>query len=157
MPKESPIRDTDEEARAQAKALIAGANFAALAFTDTSTGAPSVTRVALTRSQLGAPMTLISDLSAHTRGLRASPECGLLVGEPGAKGDPLTHPRLSISAEAKFVEKTEAARDHYLAQYPKAKLYFDFADFHLVEFQIRSAALNGGFGKAYNLTPEDLA
>ena len=45
---------------------------------------------------------------------------------------------------------------HYLALYPKAKLYIGFGDFALVRFTPTGAHLNGGFGKAFVLTPEDL-
>ncbi|MEM7441220.1 MAG: pyridoxamine 5'-phosphate oxidase family protein [Pseudomonadota bacterium] len=157
MVKTTPIRETNEDARVQAQTLLKDARYAALAFMELETGAPLVTRIGITIGLSGAPVTVISDLSAHTRALRANPACGLLVGEPAAKGDPLTHPRLSVTARAEFLEKSGPARDCYLSQYPKAKLYFDFADFHLVQFNIHSAALNGGFGKAYNLTAEDLA
>ncbi|MBC6443452.1 MAG: pyridoxamine 5'-phosphate oxidase family protein [Rhodobacteraceae bacterium] len=157
MAEKNPIRKTDDAARVQARTVLTNARFAAIAFADPESGVPAVTRIALTIGLSGAPVTLISDLSAHTRALRANPDCGLLVGEPGAKGDPLNHPRLSISARAKFLEKSEQARNHYLTQYPRAKRYFDFGDFNLVQFIIRGAALNGGFGRAYSLTGDDLA
>jgi hypothetical protein len=47
-------------------------------------------------------------------------------------------------------------REKYLAEHPKSKLYADFADFGFVLFEAEGAALNGGFGRAYMLTPEDL-
>ena len=51
----------------------------------------------------------------------------------------------------------KALRDHYLAQRPKSKLYIDFADFFFARFDVTRAFLNGGFGKAFNLTHADLA
>jgi len=157
----SPIRPTDDEARALARSLIAGARFAALAVLTPGTGAPAVTRIALGLDAAGLPLTLISQLSAHTRALQANPRAGLLVGEPGPKGDPLTHPRLSLDTEAEFVDRTSpghaALRALWLASHPKSKLYIDFADFSFVRFTPLGAALNGGFGKAFVLTPQDLA
>ena len=47
-------------------------------------------------------------------------------------------------------------RAHYLTHQPKAKLYIDFGDFSLVRLRVTKAHLNGGFGKAFILTPEDL-
>ena len=47
-------------------------------------------------------------------------------------------------------------REHYLSQRPKAKLYIDFGDFRLVRFDVQTAFLNGGFGKAYKLSSSDL-
>jgi putative heme iron utilization protein len=79
-----------------------------------------------------------------------------LLGEPGPKGDPLTHPRLTIQAVAEAQDKAPL-KEHYLGRYPKAQLYYDFGDFRLMRFRPVSAFLNGGFGKAYRLTAEDLA
>ncbi|MBO9406469.1 pyridoxamine 5'-phosphate oxidase family protein [Shimia sp. R9_1] len=160
MTEKSPIRPTDEDARALARALISEARFAALAVTDPETGAPSVTRIAIATAPDAAPLTLISDLSSHTAALRADPRCALLLGEPAEKGDPLTHPRLTVHAKACFVprdsEEHTALRSHYLAQRPKAKLYVDFGDFSFVRFDALSGLLNGGFGKAFKLTPVDM-
>lgn len=159
--KPDPIRPTDDEARVLARSLLDNARFAALGVLDPDTGAPMVTRIALARGPDGAPLTLISDLSAHTRALRADPRASLLVGEPGPRGDPLTHPRLTLQGRAAFVDR--AGPDHaglrrtYLEQNPKAQLYIDFADFTLVRLDIAEAHLNGGFGKAYRLTAADLS
>lgn len=159
MPQD-PIRPTDAEAITLAKLLIRNANFGALAVIDPKTRTPSVTRVAIGTTENGTPLSLVSDLSAHTKALRSDPNCGLLLGEPGSKGDPLTHPRISIQAQATFLNRATAQhatiRSLYLQSHPKSKLYIDFADFNFVTFKITSAALNGGFGKAYHLTPEDL-
>lgn len=160
-----PIRPTDDEARALAQSLLKEARFCAIGVIDPETGTPSVSRVALATAPDGRPVTLISTLSAHSRALQACRDCSLLVGEPGETGDPLTHPRLTIQAKANFVrhgDDTEEAnhkalRDHYLAQRPKSKLYIDFADFFFARFDVTRAFLNGGFGKAFNLTPADLA
>ena len=155
-----PIRPTDTDARALARRLLDTARFAALGVIDPDDGAPSVTRIALATTENGAPMTLVSDLSPHTRALRANPVCSLLVGEPGQRGDPLTHPRITIAARAAFVARDSAThpalRDRYLACQPKAKLYIDFGDFHIVTFSMQNGALNGGFGRAFRLTGEDL-
>lgn len=160
MTEKNPIRPTDDTARALARSLIDTSTFAALAVTDPTTGAPSVTRIAIATTPEGWPLTLISDLSTHTAALHADPRCALLLGEPADKGDPLTHPRLTLHAKAVFVTRDcdsySALRSHYLAQRPKAKLYIDFGDFNFVQFTPTGALLNGGFGKAFQPTPEDL-
>jgi len=153
--KTDPIRPTDDEARALARGLIADARHAALAVLDPATGAPMVTRIALVPGRDAAPLTLISTLSSHTAALAENPACSLLIGEPGAKGDPLTHPRLTLQARAEPADKA-ALRDHYLSLYPKATLYYDFGDFGLTRFAPVAGFLNGGFGKAYRLSPADL-
>ncbi|MEM9756128.1 MAG: pyridoxamine 5'-phosphate oxidase family protein [Pseudomonadota bacterium] len=151
-----PFRPTDETARAEARALIDTARFAALAVRDPDTGDPVVTRIAVVPGPDGVPLTLISDLSTHTAALMAHPRCSLLLGEPGDKGDPLTHPRLTLIADAEQADKI-GLKSHYLGAYPKAKLYYDFTDFRLIRMAPVSALLNGGFGKAYKLTAQDLA
>lgn len=153
--KTDPIRDTDAQARQLAQQLIQAARFGALAVRDPETGDPVVTRVALVPGPDGAPLTLISELSTHSTALAASPRCSVLIGEPEDKGDPLTHPRLTLVADAQLANKT-ALKPHYLDAYPKAKLYYDFGDFHLMRLAPVHGLLNGGFGKAYRLAAEDI-
>ncbi len=148
-----PIRPTDDEARALARTLIGNARFGALATLQEN--APFVTRIALAPED-GSLVTLVSDLATHTGSLRQNPQASLLIGEPGPKGDPLTHPRLTLQVTPEFLDKTEAAIANYLEYQPKAKLYIGFGDFHLVKLAPESAFLNGGFGKAYRLSPNDL-
>lgn len=150
----NPIRPTDDDARTLARNLLTEARHAALGVLDPATGAPLVTRIAL--AWLGAPHILISDLSMHTKALSANAACSLLVGEPLPKGDPLTHPRLTLQCHAQAADKSDL-RDQWLALHPKSKLYFDFADFRMLRLNVNEAHLNGGFGKAFHLTPADLS
>lgn len=153
MDKVDPVRPADETARALAAELLGAMRFAALG--TLRDGAPMVTRVAcLWLPGLG-PATLVSDLSEHAAALAADPRCSLLAGEPGAKGDPLTHPRITLLGRAERADKA-AHRDAWLAAIPKAGLYYDFADFRLWRLAPTEAHLNGGFGKAYRLGPQDL-
>jgi putative heme iron utilization protein len=149
-----PIRPTDDEARTLARRLIAEATFGALAALDPETGFPHVARVAVGQHGL-VPLILVSTLSHHTKALEADPRCSLLLGEPGPKGDPLTHPRLTLQARAIPADKA-ALRESWLAAHPKTTLYYDFSDFLLLRLDPSSAHLNGGFGRAFRLTPEDL-
>ncbi|EAQ44302.1 hypothetical protein MED193_09690 [Roseobacter sp. MED193] len=156
----NPIRPTDDDARALARTLLAQARFAALATIDPS-GAPLVTRIAFGLCPAGQPISLMSGLAQHSQNLATNPACSLLVGEPGPKGDPLTHPRLSLVGRAQFLDnQSEAHKElaaHYLRSHPKSKLYIGFADFSFVRFSVHQSHLNGGFGKAFNLTSNDLA
>ena len=158
QPKEV-LRPTDEEAIRLAKTLLHEARYGALATLDPQSGAPVATRVALATDIDGCPLILVSALSAHTGGLVGDPRCSLLVGEPG-KGDPLAHPRMSIACRATKLERgtPEQARAErrYLNRQPKAKLYVGFADFSFFRLEPQSASLNGGFGKAYALTAQNL-
>ncbi|MDB2548420.1 pyridoxamine 5-phosphate oxidase [Paracoccaceae bacterium] len=152
----NPIRPTDDVARALARQILADHHYAALGVTDPETGAPALSRVAYVwLPETAQILSLISDLSAHSSALAERPNCGLLIGSVPERGDPLTHPRLSLETCALQCDKAEK-KAIYLAAYPKAKLYFDFSDFHMVEFTIKAAFLNGGFGQAFHLTLDDL-
>lgn len=156
---ESPIRPTDAAARELAHGLIAGARHGALGVIDPESGFPMVTRVAVGTDFTGVPLTFISTLSAHTRALARDPRASLLLGEPGAKGDPLTHPRLSLMALAERIDDAEqhaALAESWLAEHPKAQLYIGFADFAFWRFRVQTAHLNGGFGRAFVLDAADL-
>lgn len=156
----SPIRPTDAEGIALARDLIGQANHGVLAVLDPETSFPMTSRIAVVRDADGTPVTLISELSHHTGALKADARCSLLLGEPGKKGDPLTHPRITLQARARFLRRGEdgfdALRERYLEQYPKAKLYIDFLDFSFARLQVTCAHLNGGFGKAYVLRPAEI-
>lgn len=155
-----PVAQADDAARALARDLIAVARFASLAVTDPADGFPGISRIAFGPAAEGGFVTLISALAPHYEALRRNPDCALMVGEVGDKGDPLTHPRLMIKARAAFVAvdapDRPALRDAWLDRHPKAKLYVDFADFSFVRFTPKSALLNGGFARAFRLGPEDL-
>lgn len=160
MSKQNTMRPADAEARGIARDLLSEARFGALGVVHPSSGTPFVTRVALGLGADGGLISLVSTLSQHTGALRANPNCSLLVGEPGEKGDPLTHARLTVQCKAVFVEHSDAdfadLRAHYLLTHPKAKLYIDFSDFLFVRFEVDEAFLNGGFGFACMLSAEDL-
>ncbi|ROU03610.1 HugZ family protein [Histidinibacterium lentulum] len=149
-----PVNETDDEARALARRLVAEASYGALAVQDPEGGAPLVSRVAVA-AMGGLPVLLVSDLSVHTRALAVNPACSILLGEPGPKGDPLTHPRLTWVGWAEPVEKA-AHREAWLARHPKAQLYIDFSDFRMLRLAPVLGLLNGGFGKAYRLASGDL-
>jgi putative heme iron utilization protein len=158
--KQDPVHKADDDARAIAAGLLASARTAALAVIEPGPVGPFVSRIAFGLSSDGAPMTLVSDLAVHARAMRADPRVSLLVGEPGEKGDPMTHPRLTLRALAKFIERETAThadlKDVWLSTNPKSKLYVDFADFNFVTFEIIDGHLNAGFGKAYALGKIDL-
>lgn len=157
--KKDVLRPTDDEAIRLARRLLRASRFGALAVIEPDTGAPSASRVATATDPDGAPLILVSTLSVHTGGLLADPRCSLLLGEPG-KGDPLAHPRISISCLARRLDRDgdegTRARRRYLNRHPKASLYVDFGDFAFFRLEPQRASLNGGFGKAYALERGDL-
>jgi putative heme iron utilization protein len=154
------IRETDDEAIRLARTLIATARHGALAVVDHASGFPGASRVALATDVDGTPVILVSALSGHTRPMLDDPRTSLMVGEVG-KGDPLAHPRVTLYTRARKLDRDSVegrrVRARYLARQPKAALYADFGDFAFFRLEIERASLNGGFGKAYELTAGDLA
>jgi len=158
-PEKDVIRETDAEAVRLAKTLIRAARFGALAVIEPGSGAPLASRVGVATDIDGAPLILISMLSAHTGALIADPRCSLLLGEPG-KGDPLAHARITLACRALRLERGSPdqirAERRYLNRNPKAKLYAGLGDFSFFRLEPGGASLNGGFGKAYLLHRDDL-
>ncbi|MBN9046303.1 MAG: HugZ family protein [Rhizobiales bacterium] len=157
--KKDPIRPTTPEAVRLAKTLMRTARYGAIAVLDARTGRPLASRVAVATDTDGTPLILISGLAAHTPALTANPACSLLLGEPG-KGDPLAHPRITLHCDAVRIEKVGGEypriRRRYLAHNPKGALYADLGDFAFFRLNVTGASLNGGFGKAFILTMDDL-
>lgn len=157
--KHQVIRETDAEAIRLAKTLIRTARYGALAVIEPETGAPLASRVGVATDADGAPLILVSALSAHTGAIVADPRCSLLVGEPGG-GDPLAHPRITLVCRAARLERGtpahERAERRYLNRNPKARLYAGLGDFSIFRLEPERASLNGGFGKAYLLGHDDL-
>lgn len=159
-PRPDPVQPAGADALAQARDLLHAARHAALAYTDSGTDSPGISRIGFGLTPQGAPLTLISALAPHFAALHDNPACAIMVGEPGSKGDPLTHPRLMLQARARFVDPEDptrpALRAHWLRAHPKSTLYVDFADFAFVMFDVTAALLNGGFGRAHRIPPEAL-
>lgn len=157
--KRDVIRDTDAEAIRLAKTLLRSARFGALAVLDPRTGGPLASRVGVATDADGTPIILVSMLSAHTRAILADQRCSLLLGEPG-KGDALAHPRITLVCKANRLDpqtpRHERVQRRYLNRNPKAKLYAGLGDFSFFTLDVEGASLNGGFGKAYVLTPQDI-
>jgi len=151
-----PIRQTTDEARALARQLLAAARHASLGTLDPDTGAPLVTRIALQTDADGAPLALLSGLAAHTRALLADPRAGLMVAAEAAKGDAMTHARLSVLGRAVPAAPDEARRRRWLDRDPKARVYLDLPDFGFWRIEPLSGLLNAGFGRAFRLTAADM-
>lgn len=154
-----PTLPVDGEARQIAKNLMRTARSGALATNDPAAGFPFASLVAVATDLDGSPLILTSQLSVHTKLLEADNRCSLLLSASG-KGDPLAHPRITLLAEARRIERGTAEGDRvrrrYLAHQPKASLYVDFPDFSFWRLNVTSASLNGGFGRAYRMDRSDV-
>lgn len=157
--KKDILRETDDDARSLATKLVRQARYAAIAVLDPETGDPMASRVLTGTDVDGTLVILISALAPHMAALLADPRASVLFGEVG-KGDPLAHARITLKVEAARVEREsrqgQRIRQRFIAKHPKAKLYVDFPDFAFFRLSPQSASLNGGFGRAYAITAEDL-
>lgn len=157
MTRKDVLQPVDQDVRRAAKQFLRTARYASLATLDPRSGIPMASRISMASDGSGNPLFLISQLSAHFSALEKDPRASVLLGEPG-KGDPLAHPRITVFGNATLVTgpQRDTARARFLARHPKAELYVDFADFAFWQLNIEGASFNGGFGKAYAMTREDL-
>ena len=102
-----------------------------------------------------AVLLLLSDLSEHTRHLRAEPRCSLLVTGAADTANPQTAPRATITGLAERIDDT-GLKARYLAIHPYAALYADFADFGLWRTRPMGGLFVGGFARAARLRMADL-
>lgn len=100
-------------------------------------------------------LLLLSNLSEHTRHLRAEPRCSLLVCGVADGANPQTAPRVTVTGMAD-VEDDAALKARYLAVHPYAELYAEFGDFHLWRIRPMAALFVGGFARAVRLRRSDL-
>jgi putative heme iron utilization protein len=101
-------------------------------------------------------LLLLSDLSEHTRHLRAEPRCSILVCGAAEGGNSQTAPRVTVTGIAEVADDP-ALKGRYLAVHPYASLYADFGDFHLWRVRPLGALFVGGFARAVRLRQAELA
>jgi heme iron utilization protein len=132
----------------EAAALLQAARSGMLATTEA--GWPHASLVTPALGPDGLLLLLLSELSAHTRHLRADPRCALLVTGVAAHENPQTMPRLSLRGTVCPTDH-DAARAAYLQRHPYAGFYAGFADFHVWTLKPEEAHYVGGFGAAASL------
>jgi heme iron utilization protein len=146
-----PVRPAFDHS-AMIHSLLGDARYGALG-TLTAEGAPFTSLVALAFTADSRPVIITSHLSGHTGHMERDPRVSLLISDVG-KGDPLAHPRLTLTGRAQDarpgVSLYAELRRLYLAQHPKAELYVDLPGFWFWRIEPEAVALNGGFGKAWN-------
>ena len=144
------------DAGAAARRLLRTVRSGALA-TLTPGGEPYVSLVSVASLPDGSPVLPLSTLAVHTQHLLHDPRCSLLLDSAG-RGDPLAHPRLTVTGRA--VEATPAERDawraRFLRRHPKAEVYVDFGDFAFWRLDMGGARVIGGFGRIDGLEAGDL-
>lgn len=139
-------------------ALLDEARVASLAVATAEGPDVSLVPVLVRRAPL-VVVLLVSELSAHTAALRATPACALLFRRELTPDDPRDHhatERATVHGEARFLTRDEAAaRGHDLAwsaRFPRVSpMILPLKDFHFVEVtpSARGASVVQGFGRAY--------
>lgn len=157
--KPSVIRPADADSIRLAKTLVRSARFGAISVLEPETGHPFASRVLVGKDFDGVPVILASMLTTHMKAIIADPRCALLLGEPG-RGDPLAWPRITLVCAAERIdrdgESNARIRAAFLRRHPKSKLYVDFQDFSFFRLVPKRVSLNAGFGRAYNISGDEL-
>jgi putative heme iron utilization protein len=100
-------------------------------------------------------LLLLSDLSEHTRHLRAEPRCSLMVVGAAETVNPQTAPRVTITGLAE-IEPDPAMKARWVSLHPYAAFYADFGDFNLWRIRPLAGQIVGGFARANRLRRDDL-
>lgn len=137
-----------EQKLAGAAALMLKARQATLA--TALNGIPHAALVTPALDDDGQPLLLLSELSIHTRQLRANPACALLFTGEAVDENPQTMPRLCLTGEARPLED-KTKRNLFLAVHPYAGRYIDFSDFKIWKLFILGSNYIGGFADASTL------
>ncbi len=118
-------------ARTLARDLLRRARSGALA-TLGRDGHPAASLVSVATDSDGTPLILVSALSGHTGNLLADPRCSLLLASSG-KGDPLAHPRLTLTLRARQIARETPEgpriRRRFLARQPEGRALRRFRRF----------------------------
>ena len=101
-------------------------------------------------------LMLLSNLSEHTRHLKADPRCSLMVTGTATTINPQTAPRFTLTGTASPIEDA-SLKARWLALHPYAAMYADFGDFALWRIAPRAGMLVGGFARAFRLKQASLA
>jgi putative heme iron utilization protein len=144
------------EAGFEARRLIRGAASAVLA--TQAQGQPFAGLVTPAAAPGLTILLWLSDLSEHTRQLRAEPRCALLFQGAAEGANPQTAPRVTVTGLAEPVPAPEVPplKARWLARHPYAAAYADFADFALWRVRPVAALLVGGFARATRLRAAQL-
>jgi heme oxygenase (biliverdin-IX-beta and delta-forming) len=107
-------------------------------------------------------MVHASKLSRHTKGLDAGGPAAVLLHEQYAPGkDALQIKRASFECAVHPLERKSDAwvegRGWYLERFPDSRITFNLGDFTLYRLEFQRGLYIGGFGRAVNIEPADIA
>ena len=138
----------------EARKLLRAARSATLA-TATDGGQPFASLVIHACAPDLSILLLISNLSEHTRHLKADPRFSLLASGPAPDTNPQTAPRITVTGLAEPVDDA-GLKARFLAIHPYASLYADFGDFRIWRLRPMSGWFVGGFARATRIRRDDL-
>ena len=145
---------TDQAPAWEARKLLRAAHVGTLA--SSAQGQPFASLVTPACAPDLSLLLLLSDLSEHTRHLRAEPRCSVLVAGVAETINPQTAPRVTVTGLAEPVSD-DALKARYIAVHPYAAMYAGFADFSLWQLRALGGLYVGGFARAARLRAADLA
>jgi putative heme iron utilization protein len=110
----------------------------------------------------GAVLVHASRLARHTRGLEPGARFCVVIHRPDRlDADPLQVPRVTLEGTVEMLERgTDDYRDgqqRYLARFPSSEQTFQLGDFNLYRLRFEKGRYVGGFARAVNVTPQDVA
>ncbi len=144
---------SDERPAWSARKLLRAARAGTMA--TSAAGQPFASLVTPAAAPDLALLLLLSDLSEHTRHLRADPRCSLLVCGVAEGVNPQTAPRVSVAGVAETVVDA-ALKARFLNVHPYAALYAGFGDFALWRVRPMAGLYVGGFARAVRLRAGEL-
>jgi heme iron utilization protein len=103
-----------------------------------------------------------SRMAKHSAGLAADARVGVLLHEQdGAEKDPLQLQRASFECTVQPLERKGeawlAGRERWLQRFPDSRITFNLGDFTLYRLEFRQGLYVGGFGRAVEISPRDIA
>ncbi len=149
-PEREPVEDSPAWA---ARKLLRAARVGTLA--TSAEGQPFASLITPATAPDASVLMLLSDLSEHTRHLRADGSCAVMVTGAADGANPQTAPRVTLTGLAS-IEPDPALRARWVAQHPYAEFYAGFGDFHLWRLRPVAALFVGGFARAHRLRQGDL-
>lgn len=144
-------RDAVVQLRAHVKTILLG--------TSGAEGEPDCSVAPWTGLDDGVLLTYVSELSAHTKNMRATGKASvLLIEDEASAAHLLARRRLTLRCEAQFLERgapefapaMAAMKEKYG---PVMQHLESMTDFHLVRLTPLAARLVAGFGQAYDADP----
>ena len=103
----------------------------------------------------------VSRLGKHTADMENDSRVSLLITETDdRRADPQTLARVSIRGAAEMLPRTDASyaqvKKNYLERFPEAEQLFSLGDFNLWKIKPKAGRYVAGFGRAFNLVPDNL-